>query len=873
MNIPEQLKKDKFRFVPIKEGMKGPRLEDWQDSNNFKYYEEPIKEKINNGGNYGVVCGYGDLIVIDADDQEVADSVTKELPPTLTVRTGGGGLHFYYRCEGIDEPIRLREETSGDVGDVQSTGKQVVGPGSTHPSGNKYKVEKDYQIAEVDEEDVKFALRNWLKDIEDSKAAKDREGVNIEIEDILDLSDLEQRGGEYYGEHPIHGSSTGRNFWVNTSENVWHCFRHNTGGGPLQWMAVKTGIIDCIDATSSALKDKEKFRSVLYELEKRGLWEPSDKDDRSELPYFTDDGKFIPRALAEEIMESRNYVTHLVSETIYVYEDGVYQNYGEQNIKEEVRDRLGSLCKKSYVKETIEHIRDVTHEFPEKFGGPKHLLACENGIINLKEGKLEDFDPKYIMLSRIPVKYDKNADCPKIKQFISEIVEEDDIKLVQEMFGYCLWKDYPIAKAFMLIGGGANGKSTLLNLLSRFLGDDNTCSPSLQELLNNRFKKIELFGKLANIHADLGTEALEDTGTFKMLTGGDKVMGEKKGKDPIEFYNHAKLIFSANEYPSTKDRTDAFFRRWIVINFPNQFNEEDEETDPNILQKIITEDELSGLLNWAIEGLQRVLEKGHFSRTKSRRDVEGEWIRRTDSLRAFLNECIEYNDGHKISKHLFYKLYRGYCSQHEIYTMKKGPVTKTVPSKEPRTELYQPRIGDTQVRCWWGLDLKEEVLEEDFFKSVMEEQLDNLTQDKQVKLYSSYICENEKFINIVRNTLEVAYPVSSLKGKEPDLKGKNGSQENIEKIGKSGENSENRGYDTGSDTTQVVYSDQEKKEVTRLLSDGLARSAEDIADELDMDLKKVKPILEDLYDDGVVEKKPGPSGDEAFYHLVEEDSP
>jgi len=188
-----------------------------------------------------------------------------------------------------------------------------------------------------------------------------------------------------------------------------------------------------------------------------------------------------------------------------------------------------------------------------------------------------------------------------------------------EMFGYCLYKDYPFAKAFMLIGSGANGKSTLMKLLEKFLGEDNIATPSLQDLLRDKFAKVELFGKLANIHADLSSEKLENTGTFKMLTGGDTVYGQKKFKDPIKFKNHAKLIYSANELPRTDDRTDAFFRRWIVIDFPNQFTSNDEFTNPDLPYSIIDEEEMSGLLNWALDGLERILDQGGFSRPSRER--------------------------------------------------------------------------------------------------------------------------------------------------------------------------------------------------------------------------------------------------------------
>jgi len=284
-------------------------------------------------------------------------------------------------------------------------------------------------------------------------------------------------------------------------------------------------------------------------------------------------------------------------------------------------------------------------------------------------------------------------------------------KLIQEMFGYCLLKKYPYAKAFMLLGSGANGKSTLLTLLEEFLGSDNVANPALQELLENRFAKIDLFGKLANVHADLSSKKLNGTGTFKMLTGGDTVRGEKKYQDAIKFRNHAKLIYSANELPKTDDRTEAFFRRWIVIDFPHQFTGED--ADENLPEKLITEEEMSGLLNWALDGLERIKEQGGFSHTESRDEIKQKWIIQTDSLRGFLDIACETDADAWTIKEDFQKVYQKFCEENNLYTVKKGQVTKRLPSLKPAVSLYRPDLGfEGRPRCWKNLKIKESFIKE-----------------------------------------------------------------------------------------------------------------------------------------------------------------
>ncbi|KXB01878.1 hypothetical protein AKJ43_02955 [candidate division MSBL1 archaeon SCGC-AAA261D19] len=161
--------------------------------------------------------------------------------------------------------------------------------------------------------------------------------------------------------------------------------------------------------------------------------------------------------------------------------------------------------------------------------------------------------------------------------------------------------------------------------MRKLLGKENVSSPSLHDLLKNRFAKAELYGKLANIHADIPNKALgTTTGPFKMLTGQDQIYAEKKHKDGFHFVNYAKLLFSANEIPERGDELRAFFRRWIIVDFPFKFvdnpdpnNEFEKEKNPNLLEELTTKEELSGFLNWALKGLQRLLDRGEFALDKS----------------------------------------------------------------------------------------------------------------------------------------------------------------------------------------------------------------------------------------------------------------
>jgi len=432
-----------------------------------------------------------------------------------------------------------------------------------------------------------------------------------------------------------------------------------------------------------------------------------------DLPYFNDFGKFVPYILAQEIMKTNNFVTHMESNELYIYKDGIYVSNGEVELKKEVQKILQQYVQTNRVNETIEAIKRETYQPKEKFGNPHHLIAVKNGLLDINTKQLQPFTPQIIHLTKINANYNPEETPTKTIEFLKQVIHDDDIPTVQELFGYCLLKDYPIAKAFMMLGSGHNGKSTLLNLLRIFLGKENVATPSLQTLLENQFAAIELYEKLANIHADLSQKELINTGTFKMLTGKDMLRGEKKYQNAISFFNHAKLIYSANRLPKTKDRTTAFFRRWLVLDFPNEFPEDDPDTNPNVLDEITTEKELSGILNWSLEGLDRLLKQKHFTASKSRKQIEKQWLMETDSLRAFCDFALEKKENSLIHKKELWEIaYTNFCERNDIYVVKEASMTKDLPTILRYARQTRPQIGNERVRCWENLSFTPEFIAE-----------------------------------------------------------------------------------------------------------------------------------------------------------------
>ena len=331
---------------------------------------------------------------------------------------------------------------------------------------------------------------------------------------------------------------------------------------------------------------------------------------------------------------------------------------------------------------------------------PHKFVPVKNGVVLNLNGKriLLPSSPAWGFTYCLNVKYDETKDCPKIKQFIQSLIPKDHF-ILYEAIAAALLPVYQYQGNYMLVGSGSNGKSTFLTLLRDFLGPENVASISLQELVNNRFKPAELFGKLANIYADLPDEALRHTGIFKMLTGGDQITVEKKYQHPFQFVNRARMYFSANVLPEVNDETYAFWRRWIVIEFPFQFDE-----NPNLIKEITSEDEKSGLLNIVLDTLNKIVEQG-LTKTGLVEEMREKWRERSNPVYAFVKNCVTRDPNSFETKDEVYSAYVDFCNMKDLRVLPKNIFAMEL-QRLIDVKTTRKKIAGQRVMCWEGIKLK-----------------------------------------------------------------------------------------------------------------------------------------------------------------------
>jgi len=335
----------------------------------------------------------------------------------------------------------------------------------------------------------------------------------------------------------------------------------------------------------------------------------------------------IAQDLADRWIADYHIKTDRLTRTIYYYEGGVYVE-AEDFIACLIDDKFRGINTNSFITNVLDYIRRHSlYDFKDEW------LAVDNGLINPQTLEIVKFSPERVTRIKLNVAYNPAAKCELWLKFIGEC--ESNPVLLQEAGGYSLLPGYPFQKAIMLLGSGGQGKSVFLRVITEIMGTHNISATGLQSLIENRFATAGLYGRLANVAGDIPDLALANTETFKRLTGDDFITAEKKGKDGFEYMNRAKLLFSANQLPPTKDKSIGYMRRWILIDFMRKMVQ---TPNPRLAADLLAEK--SGIFNWMLEGAKRVNENG-FTYTSDPEKMALAYIERSEPVTMFLKDCCE----------------------------------------------------------------------------------------------------------------------------------------------------------------------------------------------------------------------------------------
>lgn len=354
----------------------------------------------------------------------------------------------------------------------------------------------------------------------------------------------------------------------------------------------------------------------------------------------------------------------------YAPEDGIFKSGAVGRIEAELTE-LGEMLDFGDAdrRAVVKNVRRRAFTDSDTFDAGDYdnsLVAVENGVLNVEKGEFHDHSPEYRLRSKLPVEYDPDAECPRIDAFLSRVTDGDDVakQTLYEWIGYNLVDDYPIHAFLLLHGDGGNGKGVFLNLLTEFLGgDQNVSNVGLSKITSDdRFALAQLDGKLANVDRDIPGRSIstEQLTALKKLAAGEQKQVEHKNQDPFTLQNSAKLAFAANEPPRFYEASDSVARRLLDIEFPRSFaGTADEISEEQLEAELFADEELSGLLNRALDAVQTALDRDAFALQTETDMTErfGDYMADADPIVASTAECIEERPGHAITKDAFYDIH------------------------------------------------------------------------------------------------------------------------------------------------------------------------------------------------------------------------
>ncbi|MYF99904.1 hypothetical protein F4212_12365 [Candidatus Poribacteria bacterium] len=545
-------------------------------------------------------------------------------------------------------------------------------------------------------------------DVSDSEVSTKQNWNNT-----IDLSVLDYLRGNDYDDWlrvgmALHHAGIPLDIWDSWSRKFDN---YETGGCAAKWSTFgKTSVPPVTFGTLVVLARENGYKPKSTSKSKQQK-ETKKKLKILETPFF--EGRtFLPLPVANVLKDSLHFLALSNEKGLRVYQGGRYILDNCGIVAKHMRTLLSNEYKQAYYTETVAVLRDM-HLHPVGIESdpclhPEHVNV-KNGILHVPTGEFKEHSPDFYSTTQLPVVYDPEATCPVIDSFLSDVLcgNEDDIQLAIEFIGYSMLMQVPLGKMLILYGPTHTGKSTFLELLKAFIGAVNCSGLSLQSLDDEslRFSRSGLVGKLINISGDLSARYLSGDSNIKKITSGDSFSVERKGVDSFIFSPYATLISACNELPTSRDKSDAWLERLIILPFLQQHR--GVKAKLNYIKELTTPKELSGLLNRALAGAKHILETGVFTQTETIAKALDQYKLHNDNVSRFISECYEVVNRSKTDaieyETTLFENYIHWCEIEGIKSVSKTAMRKALES-HLRYKVKRLQIeGEKRIWAWEGL--------------------------------------------------------------------------------------------------------------------------------------------------------------------------
>lgn len=683
-------------IIPLKPGTKEP-FSTWKSYQSNAY---PIEKLQQHRGNFGILTGghqeWGNLVVLDIDDNKGSDGLYKHFNhlDTLQIKTAKKGFHIYFWSkESVKDTNYIRRLFNLEVELRGDSKKYVVLPPSSiiYGDGTKGKHEliktgKKYPIMDV-EEPVEF-----VRDILIKAGYKEQQGVeatDISSDDVWELKNRTKIGGNWernlfpneiddlielleplYKEGQRHHMALYLSGWMFKAEISFESALmvikglskrddeqkdrilaiKNSYRGLGKGIKGISGIEELIDAHHSGIPKKERRRYVYDDLKKlRDIIEHPGCLLRVHryLSIIREGGKGITGAIKQvhQFLRIRyDIVKDSVSGELAIYNQkkGYYEFLDDNQFQE----LLSTIFEDEiFTKDETKKLKSIFAKMKEPTDS--HIVF-QNGLLNLETLKLEEFTPDYVLTFKVPYEWKPEAKGSYVKEKLEEILidssgeekgDKNKYNNYLELVGYVLCEPgNPRQKIFLYIGRSGSGKTQLINLIAGLIKGGVSSVPLQQ--FNETFGLQPLIGKKVNTLYDISQEEISDPSVIKAVSGNDSITINRKYKDPITFENGlpVKTIGSGNIPPKINDDSQAMARRFNISELNNDFSDNPIE---NLSEKLLEDEEgMEWLIHTSVTKYNEIkAENRKFTLDLSTQEMQMEYLKQSDPCR-YAMECL-----------------------------------------------------------------------------------------------------------------------------------------------------------------------------------------------------------------------------------------
>lgn len=291
---------------------------------------------------------------------------------------------------------------------------------------------------------------------------------------------------------------------------------------------------------------------------------------------------------------------------------------------------------------------------------PDTWVQFKDQYYDINTQKINQVTPEYFFTNPIPHKLGESTETPYIDKLLGEWVAKDYIKSVLQFMAYCLTNSTQLETVFCLIAGGRNGKTSLLRLMTMLIGSNNVSTSDMDKITGDKNGTYALYKKKLCVVGETNFDVMTKTDKFKKIVSSDDLEFEKKYVDAFTDKNTCKICIATNTLPHSKDTSDGFYRRWVIIPFPNQF-------DKNIdILKPITETELENLCTRLLKLLPDLFKTGRFENQGTVEEKKQKFVSYSNPFPKFLKENFVFNEEYYVLLTGLRKTYLQYLKKKKL---------------------------------------------------------------------------------------------------------------------------------------------------------------------------------------------------------------